>query len=418
MAFVNLSNKNTNLIAKVRNEFLSGRPVILVDEEREVEADFIYPAELISNEVVNFFVTYGKGLFCVVGPELDLMQRGFFKLPSNYNANYFITLDYLRDDLKCIQTGIPADERAFTCQKISDISTRLSDFKYPGHVTLIGAKDFWYRKGHSESSIELVKMSGFRPYSVIIEILDEQGNSHNLDYIYEFAKKNNLLVLSINDVWREYIKNNNLLSVKSEAILPTEFGTFRIISFERTVTSSKGEYANMDSRVPNINDFALVRKFDGVPIVRIHSECVTGDCLGSIRCDCGSQLNTAVKLIQKYGGVLLYLRQEGRGIGLDWKVKAYELQDKGFDTYDANVTLGFKPDERDYAIAVQMLKALKITKVRLLTNNPEKVKQLENYGIEVLERIPLYGNVTKSNAKYIKTKIEKFGHVFDKSIDF
>ncbi|MFN6992008.1 MAG: GTP cyclohydrolase II [Fervidobacterium sp.] len=200
--------------------------------------------------------------------------------------------------------------------------------------------------------------------------------------------------------------------------MPTEFGTFRIISFERTTTPSKGKYANTVSSIHSINDFALVRKFEGVPIVRIHSECVTGDSLSSVRCDCGSQLNSALKLIQTYGGVLLYLRQEGRGIGIDWKVKAYELQDKGFDTYDANVILGFKPDERDYAIAVQMLKALKITKVRLLTNNPEKVKQLENYGIEVLERIPLHGSVTKSNAKYIKTKVEKFGHMLDKSIEF
>ncbi|MFN3691752.1 MAG: GTP cyclohydrolase II, partial [Fervidobacterium sp.] len=314
--------------------------------------------------------------------------------------------------------GIPTHERAITCKKISDASTKLNDFRYPGHVTLIGAKDFWYRKGHSESSVELVKMLGFSPYSVIIEILDENGDSHNLDYVYKLARKNNLLILSIKDVWKEYVKNNNLLSIKSKATLPTEFGIFKIISFERSDTTFNRDLANVKNFQQTIDDFALFKEFEGIPIVRVHSECVTGDCLNSLRCDCGSQLSTALRVLQKYGGVLLYLRQEGRGIGLEWKVKAYELQDKGFDTYDANVALGFRPDERDYAIAVQMLKALQIKKVRLLTNNPEKVKQLENYGIEVVERIPLYGNITKSNAEYIKTKVEKFGHLFDDVIKF
>lgn len=395
------------LIERVREEFLKGKPVILIDDQREKEADFVFPAEVANEEVVNFFVAYGKGLFCVVGPEEQLLSRGFFKLPSNYGANYFIAIDYPDYSnshlLNVLNTGIPARERALTCRSLSDPSTKISDFKYPGHVTLIGAKSFYERKGHSESSVELVKMAGFKPYSIIIEILDEKGDSHNLEYVYKFSQMHDLLVLSIQDVWMEYVKNNKLIAVKARAKLPTRFGKFHILSFEE-----------VESKTLNaIDHFALVKDFEGIPLVRLHSECVTGDSLKSLRCDCGSQLEKSLELIQKNGGIILYLRQEGRGIGLDWKVKAYELQDKGLDTYEANVKLGFKPDERDYAIAAQMLKAIGIDKVRLLTNNPEKVRQLELYGIKVVERVPIYGKTTKNNIKYIRTKIKKFGHLFE-----
>ncbi|ODN29924.1 GTP cyclohydrolase II [Fervidobacterium thailandense] len=382
----------------VREQFLQGKPVILIDPEREVEADFVYPAELITPEIVEFVTKYGKGLFCVVGPESELMERGFFKLPSNYGANYFVPVDFPSTKLA---TGIPASERAVTCNKLADRNTILKDYKYPGHVILIGASSFSKRKGHSESSVELVRMAGFSPYSVIVEILDEKGDSHNLEYAYDIGKRFGLTVLTIPEVWWEYVRRVQLVTVKARAFFPTKFGTFEIVSFENELDFKE--------------HFALVKKYWGVPLVRIHSECVTGDCLSSLRCDCGSQLERALEMIYASGGILLYLRQEGRGIGLAWKVAAYELQDKGIDTYDANVQLGFKPDERDYAIAAQMLKALGATEIKLLTNNPDKVTQLEAYGVVVRERVPLFGKLNKHNLRYIKTKVEKFAHKIDVS---
>lgn len=382
------------ILEKVREEFLKNKPIILVDEEREIEGDLVFPAQMITPEIVEFMTKYGKGLFCVVAPQDELLNRGFFKLPSNFGANYFIPVDYPSSRLS---TGIPAKERAITCQKIANSSCKINDFKYPGHVTVIGAVEFSKRKGHSESSVELLKMTGFKPYSVIIEILDEEGDSHNLRYLEKLAKQFDLLIISIKDVWKEYIKHQQLLRVKAKANLPTKYGTFKIVSFDNFLDAK--------------DHFALVKDYSGIPFVRIHSECVTGDCLNSLRCDCGSQLENALRFIQKEGGVILYLRQEGRDIGLSWKVNAYELQDNGLDTYEANVKLGFKPDERDYAIAVQMLKAMEIDRIRLLTNNPDKVKQLREYGIDVVEEVPITGNITKQNVNYLKTKAEKFGHL-------
>lgn len=385
-----------DLVGIVREQFLQGKPVILIDPEREMEADFVYPAEIISPEIVEFVTKYGKGLFCAVGPETELLERGFFKLPSNYGANYFIPVDFPSTKLA---TGIPAIERAVTCNRLADCKTTLKDYKYPGHVILIGATSFSKRRGHSESSVELVKLAGFSPYSVIVEILDEEGNSHNIQYAYDIGKRFGLTVLTIPEVWREYVRREQLVTVKSRALLPTRFGTFQIVSFENKLDFKE--------------HFALVKNYSGVPLVRIHSECVTGDCLGSLRCDCGSQLERAMKMLNENGGILLYLRQEGRGIGLTWKVAAYELQDMGIDTYDANIQLGFKPDEREYAVAAQMLKAMGVTEVKLLTNNTDKIAQLESYGIIVTERVPLLGMVTKHNLRYIKAKVERFSHMIN-----
>ncbi|ABS61261.1 MULTISPECIES: bifunctional 3,4-dihydroxy-2-butanone-4-phosphate synthase/GTP cyclohydrolase II [Fervidobacterium] len=381
------------ILKDLREYFLSGKPLILIDENREKEGDFVYPAELIDESMVEFFVRYGKGLFCLVAPEGDLLSRGFFKLPTNYGANYFIPIDFGDG------TGISAYERAVTCRALANRDKKISEFRYPGHVMLIGSQDFSKRRGHSESSVELMKMCGFKPYSVIVEILNERGDSHDFDYLSKLAEKFELKTMSIKDVWRLYVLSNELIKIKSTAKLPTEYGIFEIVSF--------------DNKLDYKEHFALVKRWQGVPLVRIHSECVTGDCLSSLRCDCGSQLGKALKMIEKDGGVLIYLRQEGRDIGLSAKISAYELQDKGLDTYEANVKLGFKPDQRDYAAASQILKALGIDKVRLLTNNPNKVKALESYGISVVERVSLYGKVTKFNVSYLKTKVEKFGHLIE-----
>ncbi|MGC8902399.1 MAG: bifunctional 3,4-dihydroxy-2-butanone-4-phosphate synthase/GTP cyclohydrolase II [Fervidobacterium sp.] len=382
-----------NSVNNFREYFLSGKPLILIDEEREKEGDFVFPAQLVTPEILEFLIEFGKGLLCVVGPEKELLKRGFFKLPTNHGANYFVPIDFGNG------TGISASERAKTCVNLSNEELSISNFRYPGHVTLIGAQEFPKRKGHSESSVELVRMCGFKPYSVIIEILDENGDSHNFGYLYDLARRFELEIMTIKNVWKLFVRNNQLMNVRARAKLPTEHGFFEIVSFENYLDYKE--------------HFALVKQWNGVPVVRVHSECVTGDCLSSLRCDCGSQLSKALQIIDKEGGILLYLRQEGRDIGLSAKVHAYKLQDEGYDTYEANVKLGFNPDQRDYAVASQMLRALGVDEVKLLTNNPSKVRELESYGIEVVEVIKLQGNITKFNLGYLKTKAEKFGHVIE-----
>jgi len=384
------------LLSKVRDQFLQGKPVILIDSEREIEGDFIFPAEICTTEVMNFITTVGKGLLCVVGPEEALLKRGFFRLPSNFGGNYFIPIDYI-DSSSRYKTGIPACERALSCRMFSDEKLDLSEFKYPGHVTVIGAKEFPIRKGHSEASVELVRLSGFKPYSVIIEILDLDGESHNIDYLYTLSEKYGLLVLDIQDVWEMYVKNTQLINPLARAKLPTKYGIFEIISFNNTLDHKE--------------HFAIIKDWrDRTPLVRIHSECVTGDCLSSLRCDCGSQLEKALKAIADNGGVLIYLRQEGRGIGISRKIEAYRLQDTGLDTYDANVEIGRKPDEREYSAAYQILKSLHIDRLKLLTNNPRKKQELERYGIIVEDVINLYGEVNEFNIKYLLTKKVRFKH--------
>ncbi|AMW32509.1 bifunctional 3,4-dihydroxy-2-butanone-4-phosphate synthase/GTP cyclohydrolase II [Fervidobacterium islandicum] len=390
------------LLESIRNDFLNNKPIIILDDEREVEGDLVFPAELMNESVAEFFFKYGKGLFCIVGPEENLLKRGFFKLPTNYNANYFIPIDFGNG------TGINAFERAQTCVQLANTQTTLSDFRYPGHVTLIGAKDFTMRRGHSESSVELMKLSGFKPFSVITEILDENGESHNIEHVFQLAKKFGLKVLNISGIWRFYVKNTELMKVKSVARLPTRFGEFKIISFEN----------NLDHK----EHIALLKEWEKgtTPYVRVHSECLTGDTLLSLRCDCGSQLSNALRKISEKGGILLYLRQEGRGIGLSKKIEAYNLQDSGYDTHEANIALGFKPDERDYAAAYQMLKALGVEEVILLTNNKEKVDELEKYGIRIRHSERLYGEITRYNEFYLKTKLIKFHHqleeLFEKEV--
>jgi len=377
-------------VEELRETFEGGKPVVLIDRNRENEADFVFPAPLITEDVAHFFVTYGKGLFCVTADEEDLLKRGFVKLSSNYGANYFVPVDWGTG------TGISALERAETCRKLAE-GRYFHEFRYPGHVTVIGGIGFQRRKGHTEASLEISELAGFSRHAVIVEILDEKGNSHNLDYVLKLSEKFSLPVLEMDDVWREFVKRKLLMKKKAEATLPTDFGVFKVVSFEN----------HLDGK----EHFAIVKEPLEDPVaVRIHSECVTGDVLSSLRCDCGSQLANFLRYMSAHGGILIYLRQEGRGIGLSNKIAAYSLQDKGLDTVEANRVLGFSEDERDYAPAVQILKALGIERVLLFTNNQRKTVGLEKYGIEVVETKRLYGRVTPHNRFYLSTKMKKLGH--------
>jgi len=293
-------------------------------------------------------------------------------------------------------TGISALERAETCRKLAE-GRYFHEFRYPGHVTVLGGVGFQRRQGHTEASLEIVQLAGYDRYSVIIEILSDRGDSHDLDFAFRVAEKFSLPVLEMEEVWQEFIRKKQLMTKKAEATLPTDFGVFKIVSFE--------------NHLDNKEHFAIVKEpFEEVVPVRIHSECVTGDVLSSLRCDCGSQLANFLKYMSTHGGVLIYLRQEGRGIGLSNKIAAYSLQDMGLDTVEANRALGFSEDERDYAPAAQILRALGIRKVLLFTNNQRKAVDLEKYGIRVVETKRLYGRVTSHNRFYLSTKMRKLGH--------
>lgn len=384
-------------ISKIRDEFLKGKPVIITDRNRESEGDMVFPSEIADEKIINMFITHGRGLLCTCTDENILTENGFFKLPVNgydkHYTNFFIPVDYKKSD-----TGISAYERAQTVKKLSE-KPKISEFIYPGHVSLLGGKGLENRRGHTEASVELCELCGFSRFSVIVEILDEKGNSHNFDYIRELSEKFKILTVSVEEIFEEMISKKNIVKKVSEAFLPTEYGNFKIVGFE-------GLYDGKE-------DFLIYKgNTDGEVYVRVHSECVTGDVLSSLKCDCGNQLKNSMKYInEKNNGIIIYLRQEGRNIGITDKIRTYELQDRGYDTYEANEKIGRYPDERDYDIAAQMLKAMAAENIILLTNNPEKKKSLEKYGINVLRTERIYGEENDFNRFYLKTKKERFNHI-------
>jgi len=376
---------------EISKAVLDGKPVVLIDDRREFEADLVYPAEIASPEVVNFMLS-ATGLLCLTMDMDEALERGFFPLPSKEGeTNFLVPVDYSETF-----TGITAGERALTALKIAE-GLSVKAFRYPGHLHLLGGVGLNRRRGHTESSLELMEFLGFKRYALIVEILDEEGDSHNRDYALNFAREHGLPVLTTDDVWKEFVRRKQLIRVYANARLPTRYGEFRIIAF--------------DNELDFKEHVAIVKEpYGEIPLVRVHSKCLTGDTLASLKCDCGSQLANALRMIAQEGGILLYMDQEGRGIGLKEKIKAYELQDKGLDTVEANEALGHKADERTYEAAFQMLRALGVSKVRLITNNPTKAKALEEFGIEVVETIPAPGEVTEHNRLYLKVKAEKLGH--------
>jgi len=378
-------------LEEIRKAVLDGKPIVLIDDRREFEADLVYPAEIASPEVVNFMLS-AKGLLCLAMDIDEALRRGFFPLPGKGSeTNFLIPVDY-----KKTFTGITAEERALTARKIAE-GLSVEHFRYPGHLPLLGGIGLNRRRGHTEGSLELMEILGFKRYALIVEILDERGDSHREDYALKLAEEHGLPVVNIDDVWKEFVRRKQLVKVYANARLPTRYGEFRIIAFDN----------ELDFR----EHVAIVKEpYGDVPLVRIHSKCLTGDTLASLKCDCGSQLANSLRMIAQEGGILLYMDQEGRGIGLKEKIRAYELQDKGLDTVEANEALGHRADERTYESAFQMLRALGVSRIRLITNNPAKAKALEEFGIEVVEVIPAPPEVTDYNRTYLKVKEKKLGH--------
>ncbi len=396
-------NRFTSIDVAIR-DFRKGKIVIVVDDEdRENEGDMIYSAEKSTPELVNFLVKKARGLICVPLEESRLRELELDMMTQNNTALHETAFTVSVDYKIGTTTGISVFDRDKTIKALTDSKTNPSELGKPGHIFPLKAETggVLKRAGHTEAAIDLAKLAGLKPAGVLCEILKENGEMARLPELLKIAKRYNLSIITIKDLINYRIKREKLVEKMVNAKLPSMFGTFKI-----------SLYKNL---LDNLEHIALVKgKIDPEKptLVRVHSECFTGDVLGSLRCDCREQLTSSMRRIEKEGsGVLLYMRQEGRGIGLLNKLKAYKLQEKGKDTVEANLELGFKPDLRDYGIGAQILMDIGVRKIRLMTNNPKKIIGLHGYGLEVTERVAIEIKPNESNELYLQTKRDKLGHL-------
>ena len=391
-------------IEDVLEDIKNGIPLIIVDDEnRENEGDLFVAAEKATYESVNLMATYARGLTCTPMSSEYAIRLNLDPMTARNTDAKCTAFTVSVDAKEGTTTGISIADRLTTIKKLADINSVASDFTRPGHIFPLIAKDngVLEREGHTEATVDLCKICGLTPVSVICEILKDDGTMARMDDLEIFAKKHNLKIITIADLIKYRKRTQELMKIEVVANMPTDNGDFKIVGFENHI-DDKEHIALVKGDVKGKENVT----------VRIHSECFTGDILGSLRCDCGSQLKTAMRRIDKLGeGIVLYLRQEGRGIGLLNKLRAYNLQEQGLDTLDANLHLGFDADMRDYAVAAQMLKALGVKSVKLLTNNPLKIYGLEEYGITVVEREEIEIEANKINKIYLKTKKERMGHL-------
>lgn len=393
-----------NTIEEALEDLRAGKVIVVVDDEdRENEGDFICAAELVTPEIINFMATHGRGLICTPltierGEELGLRPM----VPDNtalHQTAFTVSIDLI--GYGC-STGISAYDRATGIRKLTEAATKPEDYARPGHIFPLIAKEggVLRRAGHTEASVDLARLAGLAPVGVLVEILNEDGSMARLPDLMKIADKHQLKIISIEDLIKYRMRHECLIERMISVDMPTEYGDFELIAYEDKSTGrnhlalKKGEWE------------------EGEPIlVRVHSSCITGDILGSLRCDCGPQLHAAMQKIEQEGkGLVLYIEQEGRGIGLVNKLRAYKLQEQGLDTVEANIELGFRPDERDYGIGAQILYDLGLRKLRLMTNNPKKRIGLVGYGLEIVDNIPLEIEANSYNEKYLKTKRDKMGH--------
>ena len=384
-------------------DLMQGRVVIVCDDEdRENEGDFIALADKVTPETINFMITKGRGLVCTPITEQRANQLKLSPM-VDHNTDSHGTAFTVSVDHKSTTTGISAAERATTIQYLIHPDAKPADFNRPGHIFPLIAKDggVLRRAGHTEAAVDLARLSGSAPAGVICEIMKEDGEMARVPDLKEISEEYDLKMITIKDLIQYRNRKDVLVQKEVEIELPTVFGSFRAVGYSNII-DQKEHVALIKGEIFS----------DQPTLVRVHSECLTGDVFGSFRCDCGPQLHAALAQIEEEGhGVLLYMRQEGRGIGLLNKMKAYKLQEEGYDTVEANEKLGFKPDLRDYGIGAQILRDLGVSKMNLLTNNPRKIAGLTGYGLEVASRVPLQMPSRKENERYLKTKHSKLGHM-------
>lgn len=391
-------------LESILDDLRAGKCVVFVDDaDRENEGDVICAAEHATLENVNFMATHAKGLICMPMDKSLTKKLGLEQMVAT-NTDTHQTAFTVSIDHRSTTTGISAYERSVTAIKTVEDDARPEDFRRPGHMFPLEARPggVLQRAGHTEATVDLMKLAGLKPCGLCCEMIKDDGNMSRLEDVVEFCKKHNLKLGTVADIISYRMRYESLVTCEEDVDMPTKYGHFRL----RMYTSKIDEFQHLALVMGDLSG-------DKPPLVRVHSECFTGDVLGSARCDCGDQLHAAMRAIAEEGrGLVLYMRQEGRGIGLRNKLHAYHLQETGLDTVEANLALGFSPDLRDYGIGAQILSHLGIKDMRLLTNNPQKIKGIEGYGLNVVERVPIVVEPCEWNSKYLQSKKDKMGHIY------
>jgi len=406
-------------IPQVLDELRNGRMIVLVDDEdRENEGDLVCAAEKVRPEIINFMVTHGRGLICLPMTAERCDKLGLYPQSLDNTALLGTAFTVSVDAARGVSTGISAADRAHTIQLAITDETKAADLARPGHVFPLRASNggVLVRAGQTEGAVDLTRLAGMKPAGVICEIMNEDGTMARVPELLKFCEKHKLKITTIAKLVEYRLQRESQIKRIESVHLPTDYGEFTLIGYQ-SISSTEPHLALCKGGIGELDQDGNTIEHDEPVLVRVHSECMTGDLFHSQRCECGFQLISSMEIIEKEGkGALVYLRQEGRGIGLASKLRAYKLQEEGLDTVDANIKLGFRADRRDYGIGAQILRDLGLKNIRILTNNPKKVSRLEVYGIKIVEQIPLKASPTKHNINYLRTKKHRLGHMLDEDL--